>query len=81
MSVHPNCVVHGKGLRERKLGWVWMLLEGLGSAVMDVHAWGEFLKTYCTLNIILKNEDEFFLLSYRFGFSWFYCDCLMLEHQ
>ena len=56
MSVHPDCVVHGnKGLRERKLGWVWMLLDGLCSALMDVHG-GEFLKTYCTLNIIPRNE-------------------------
>ena len=37
VSVHPDCVVHGKGLRERKPGWVWMLLDGLFSAVMDVH--------------------------------------------
>ena len=78
VSVHPGCVVHGKGLRERKLRWVWLLLEGLCSAVMDVHG-GEFLKTYCTLNIIPGNEYEFFLLSYLFGFSWFYRDCLMLE--
>ena len=41
--------------------------------------WGEFLKTYCTLNIIPGDEYEFFLLSYLFGFSWFYRDCLMLE--
>ena len=37
MSVHPGCLVHGKGLRERKLGWIGMLLEGLGFAVMDIH--------------------------------------------
>ena len=37
VSVHSGCVVHGKGLRERKLRWVWMLLEGLCSVVMDVH--------------------------------------------
>ena len=51
----------GLGRNEDQVG-----MDAVIGIMLNFHGctWWYFLKTYCTLNIIPGNEDEFFLLSY-----------------